>query len=103
MKYQKCLFLYYLDAPISNHLPTCNKISEQSTLEKSGSTCSLNSSTCSFGDSERSEVTSLTHRAPPMHNLPLDNLSNTQSFSSANKNVIPSELKVEKNQKPQSA
>ena len=103
LKFSKCLFLYHLDAPISNHSPTCNKISEQSTLEKSGSTCSLNSSTCSFGDSERSEVPSLTHRAPPMHNLPLDNLSNTLSSASANKNVIPSELKVDKNQKPQPA
>ena len=38
-----------------------------------------------------------------MHNLPLDNLSNTLSLASANKNVIPPELKVEKSQKPQSA
>ena len=38
-----------------------------------------------------------------MHNLPLDNLSNTLSLASANKNIIPPELKVEKSQKPQSA
>ena len=45
----------------------------------------------------------MTHRAPPMHNIPLDNLSSTLSFTSANKNIIPSELNVEKYQKPQSA
>ena len=97
------VLFYHIDAPVSNHLHSCNKISEQSTLEKSRSTCSISSSTCSFGDSERSEAMSLTRKGPPVHNIPLDNLSSTLSNTSSKKNIIPSEFNVDKIHKPQSA
>ena len=103
MQHRNFRFIYHLDAPISNHSHSCNKISEQSTIDKSRSTCSISSSTCSFGDSERSEAMSLTRKGPPVHNIPLDNLSSTLSNTSSKKNIIPSEFNVEQIHKPQSA
>ena len=83
-------------------MPTCNKISEQSTIEKSRSTYSISSSTCSLGDSERSDAISSKNKTP-VHNIPLDNLSRKLSTASVKRNFNIIESNIESIQKPQSA
>ena len=65
------------------HLPTCNKVAEQSIFQGSKSSCSANSSTYSIGGSERSEAKASSLKIP-MHNVPLDNLSSKTSTSVKN-------------------
>ena len=65
------------------HLPTCNKVAEQSIFQGSKSSCSANSSTYSIGGSERSEANASSLKIP-MHNVPLDNLSSKTSTSVKN-------------------
>merc|ERR1719242_2656583 len=60
------------------HLPTCNKVAEQSIFQGSRSSCSANSGTYSIGGSERSEANASSLKIP-MHNVPLDNLSSKTS------------------------
>ena len=69
------------------HLPTCNKVAEQSIFQGSKSSCSANSGTYSIGGSERSEANTSSLKIP-MHNVPLDNLSSKTSTAVKNDSYI---------------